>query len=220
MPISPVRILGPWALVVLLTIAGCASTQIVNQWSNPDYTSPHFRKILVIGVSKQTSVRRTFEDEFVAQLKAAGVDAVPSYRYIPEDGPVGEARMQEAVKRAGADAAILTRLVRVEQKTHVTPGYYGLPPAYGFYRWYSSAWLDYYEPPRVYRYEVYTSETSLYDMARNQVVWTGTVQTTAPGEIREEIKSYVEVVMKALNEKNLLRVSNSTRSGPGPSSAY
>jgi len=38
-----------------------------------------------VGVSKQPSIRRTFEGEFVAKLKATGVDAVPSYRYVPED---------------------------------------------------------------------------------------------------------------------------------------
>lgn len=37
----------------------------------------------VIGVSTQAGIRRRFEDEFVAKLEAAGVDAEPSYRYIP-----------------------------------------------------------------------------------------------------------------------------------------
>jgi len=48
-------------------LTGCAATQIINQWSNPDYTAATFKRVLVIGVSKQTSIRRTFEDEFVAQ---------------------------------------------------------------------------------------------------------------------------------------------------------
>ena len=58
--------------------------------------------------------------EFVARLVAAGVDAVPSYRYIPEDGRAAEARLQEAVRLANADAAIVTRLVRVEKRTNVS----------------------------------------------------------------------------------------------------
>lgn len=204
MLISPFRIFGLPAMAVALALAGCASTQIVSQWGNPAYKSPHFRKVMVIGVSRQTSIRRTFEDEFVARLKAAGLNAVPSYQYIEEDGQVGEARLKQAVKQAGADAAIITRLVKVEQKTTVTPGFYEPVPAYGFYGWYSSGWLGYYEPPRVYQYEVYTSETSLYDMVKNQVVWTGTVQTTAPGDIHKEIKYYVETVIRALDEKKLL----------------
>ncbi|HSE85513.1 MAG TPA: hypothetical protein VLJ79_04775, partial [Candidatus Binatia bacterium] len=137
------------ALAVALSLTACAaSTKIVNQWANPDYASPRFRKIMVIGVSRQPSIRRTFEDEFVTRLKAAGVDAVPSYLYIREDGRVDEARLQEAIKQATADGVIITRLVRVEKKTEVSPGFYQPAPAlgFGFYPGYSAAWIGYYEP--------------------------------------------------------------------------
>jgi hypothetical protein len=191
-------------LAVMLT--GCASTEIVNQWTNPEYTSPRFKRIMVIAVSRQPSIRRTFEDEFVAKLKEAGVDAVPSYRYIPEDGPVDEARLQAVVKQANADAAIITRLVRVERRAEVSPGHYRPATAltFGFYGGYNSAWLGYYEPPYIYEYNVYISETSLYEVTKNQLVWSGTVQTREPGNINKEIKRYVETVIESLRDKNLL----------------
>jgi hypothetical protein len=108
MQFSPLRVFI-LALTVTFGFNGCATaTEIVNQWVNPDYGSPRFRRIMVVGVSKQPGIRRTFEDEFVAKLKAAGVDAVPSYFYIPEDGQVEEARLQEAVKRASADGIIIS----------------------------------------------------------------------------------------------------------------
>ena len=192
------------AVAVALGLAACAaSTKIVNEWVSPDYTSPRFRKIMVIGVSKQPSIRRTFEDEFVKQLKATGVEAVPSYLYIPEDGQVDEGRLQAAVKQAGADAVMVTRLVRVEKKTEVSPGFYQPAPPFSFYGGYSAAWLGYYEPPRVYQYDVYISETSLYDMTKNRLVWAGTVETTAPHDINREIERYVDTVIDALKGKNI-----------------
>ena len=204
MRVSPFWICGAFSGAVLV-LAGCSSTQIVNQWSNPAYASPSFKKIVVIGVSKQTSIRRSFEDEFVTQLTAAGLDAAPSYRYIPEDGPVDESRLSQAVAQAGADAALMTRLIGVEQRATVSPGFYRAVPAHGFYGWYSSAWSGYYEPPRLYRYKIFVSETSLYDMAKNQVVWSGTLEITAPGDVTKEIKDYVSTVIGALSEKKLLR---------------
>ena len=121
MQLLPLRILA-LTIAVALSVAGCAaSTKIVNQWTSPDYTSPRFKKIMVIGVSTQPSIRRTFEDEFVTKLKAAGIEALPSYLYIPEDGQVDESRLQAAVKQAGADAVIITRLVRVDKKSEVSP---------------------------------------------------------------------------------------------------
>lgn len=201
---SPLRIAV--ALVLFLVAAGCSSTKLVNQWENPEYVPVGFNRLLVIGVSRQPGLRRTFEDTFVARLKAEGVGAVPSYQLIPEDGPVPEARLQEAVERAGADGMLITRLVRVEQRTEVSPGYYAPAPAVaiGVYPWYSGAWLGYYEPPRVYRYDVYISETSLYDVRRNQLVWSGTVQTRDPRDLDREIRHYVDTVIKALKKEQVL----------------
>jgi len=192
----------PLALVALA--AGCGSSRVVNQWSNPEYASPHFNRIMVIGITKQPSIRRTFEDEFVARLKEKGVDAVQSYLFLPEDGPVEEARLNEGLRQANVDATITTRLVKVEQKTEVRPGMYAPGPPYGFYRGYYGAWSGYYEPPTVYQYDVYISETSLYDVTRSQLVWSGTVQTQDPGDIRKEIARYVDVVIDALKDRNLL----------------
>jgi hypothetical protein len=92
-------------------------------------------------------------------------------------------------------------------RARVTPGYYDPLPVGRFYGWYSHAWSGYYEPPRVHPYEVYISETTLHDVARNEVVWTGTVKTTDPDNIHEAIEQYVETVMEALEEKNVLRAA-------------
>ena len=203
MGIPPGRIVGSLIAAALL-LGGCAATQIIDQWSNPSYPAASFKRILVIGVSKQTSIRRNFEDEFVAQLRAAGADAVPSYEFTPEDGPVEESRLARAVKQAGADAVITTRLVRVERKAEYIPGTYGPYPGFGFYRWYSSAWVGFYEPPRLRFYDIYISETSLYDVRNDRLVWSGIAKTTQLGDIRQETKEFVEVVIAALREKNLL----------------
>jgi hypothetical protein len=113
--------------------------------------------------------------------------------------------LKEMVKQAGADAVIITRLIRVETKADVAPGAYGPFPGFGFYRWYSSAWVGFYEPPRLNFYDIYISETSLYDVAQDQLVWSGIAKTTELGDIGKEIKEYVEIIIKGLNNRNLLR---------------
>jgi len=186
-------------LVLSLAAAGCASTHVVHEWRNPELaTLPRFKKIMVFEVNQQPGIRRSFEDQFVLRLKAAGVDAVPSYRFITEDGPVEEQRRREAFAQAGADATLVTRLVRVQQMYPVSPYYY-YPPAPRFYR---GPWYGYYGPP-AYPYEVYVSETSLYDTARNELVWSGTVEAS-PTEVSEDIARYVNVVIEALQKQNLL----------------
>jgi hypothetical protein len=189
-----------------LTLGGCSgasSSLVVNQWSNPGYSSPSFKRIMVGGVGEEGSTRRNFEDEFVNQLKTAGVDASPSYRHIPEEAKIDEAQVKQAAQRAGADALITARAVNVEQKTEVGPYYPA--PAIGIYGTNVGAiWQGPYGSPSVRRYNEYTSETTLYDLTKNEVVWTGTIKTTDPGNTTTAIKTYVEAVIKALGEKNLL----------------
>ena len=205
---SSLRILA-LSLVMVAGAVGCtSSTKLVSQWENPQGVPARFARLLVIGVTRQPALRRTFEDQFVARLKAVGVDAVPSYLSIPQDGQVEEARLQEAVRQTGADAILMTRLVSVERKTEVTPGSYGpvggFGPVGGMYPWYSAGWVGYYDPPRVYQYDVYLSETSLYDVPNNRLVWSGTVETRAPGDLDRAITRYVDTVIKALKKEQVL----------------
>lgn len=191
--------------IAMLVLGACASTSLVNQWKDPAYAARGFKRVMVVGVTKQASTRRTFEDEFVSALKASGVDAVQSYTALAEDGQVEEQKLVKAVETLGADGVITARLVKAEQKTEVTPGYYRPVPTVGFYGWYSSAWMGVYDPPMVYQYDVYTSETSLYDKAGGKVVWSGTAQTSAPGsDVRKEIAAYAKIMIKAMKDAKVL----------------
>jgi hypothetical protein len=191
-------------VVGCLALAACSSTQLVNQWSNPAYSGPAFKKVMVVGVTRQAAIRRSFEDAFVAQLKAAGVNATASYPYIPQDGPVAEAVLKQAVKEAAVDGVIITRLVRVQQQTVVSPGYDVSDPAMVMHSFYTTAFNTNYEPPVVYHEEIYTCETTLYDAAKSQVVWRGTAQTTSLGDIDKEIQNYAEIMIRALKDKQLI----------------
>ena len=214
MNITLSRVFALLVLTAALALAGCSTTKpIVNEWSNPGYTSSSFARIMVGGAGEQTSILRNFEDEFVAQLRAAGVDALPSYRYIPEDQSIDEAKLKQAAKGAGADAAILARSVNVERKTEYGPSYYPGTSFGVFGSHVGASWSGLYGAPSIRHYDVYTSETTLYDVAKNDVVWAGTVQTTQPENVNTAIKSYVEAVVKALNEKNLLRIKKPGQAG-------
>jgi len=197
-------------LFVMLVFAGCSATKpiVLSEWRSPAYPAGAFKRIMVGGLGGETSIRRNFEDEFVGQLRATGVDAVPSYSVIAADEKVDEAKLKQLAQQAGADALLFARLVQVEQKTEYGPGYYPYT-SFGIFgsnysSWYGLSWYGLGGPPSVYRYNEYISETTLYDLRKNEVVWTGTIKTTQTDNMRTAIKSYVEMVMKTLREKNLV----------------
>ena len=201
----PMRVLTFVVLTGTLFFAGCASTpMLVSQWNNPAYESPSFKRIAVSCVDGHISIRRNCEDEFVAQLGASGGNALPSYRSFPEAAKLDETKVKQIAKEAGADGALIIRSVGVEQKTEVSPTYFPTPGFGIFARHVSATWYGWYGAPRVYRYEEYTSEATLNDLIKNQVVWAGTLKTTAPDNVDSAIKTYVGNVIGALKDKNLL----------------
>lgn len=190
---------------LLFAVTGCAAKRIVSQWSNPDYASAPraFKKIMVAGAIDQDAIRRNLEDRFVVELRAAGVDALPSYRLVPDHGKDIEESVKAAVQSAGADGVLVTRLIRVEQRTEASPGYF--QPSFGYYHWYYPGWYGgFYAPPSYYQYPVYYSETTLYDAVKNEIVWSGTIRTIDPENANETIANYVAVVVTALKENRLL----------------
>jgi hypothetical protein len=192
-------------VIVALLLAACSTTTptpILTEWRNPAYPTAPFKRIMVGGPSGNSSIRRNFEDEFVAQLRAMGVDALASYKYIPEDQEIDEAKLRQAAQKARADAILFPRSVQTEEKTKFGPTF---PFSFGIFGPnVGASWSGPAGSPSVSRYKEYTSETVLYDVAKNELLWSATIKTTEPENMQTAIKSYVAAVVQALDAQNLL----------------
>jgi hypothetical protein len=96
------------AALFALFIAGCATTHLDSQWSSPDFVNNKITgKLLVVGVSRDDTVRRLYEDEMTAQLASRGLTTVRSYELIP--GPLvlgGNTALLKAARDAGANTIL------------------------------------------------------------------------------------------------------------------
>jgi hypothetical protein len=169
-------------------LAACAAPTVLNtQWLNPQFAGqPPMRSILVLGITRDPTNRRVFEDQMVAQLAARGVRAVPSYRFAPDAGAVEQVKLEQAVKEAGVAGVLLTRVVNVTEQVNVAPGMMmGPPMGYGFggfYGYYGGMWAaSYYMPPTVYTTQHVAADTRLFETGRFTVVWSATTTTTPGG---------------------------------------
>ena len=118
----------------------CASTAINARWVNPQAGNRlPVKSVMVMGINRDSTARRIYEDAMVAQLNARGVKAVQSYKFLPEDGPAEQQVIQAAVAKVGADAVLISRTVSVTNEVQVSPGYVAGPP-WGF-GWPRFLWL-------------------------------------------------------------------------------
>lgn len=174
------------AAALLCGAGGCASgPQIVNDWRDPQFKGPAFRKVAVVGITDRETNRRIFESAFVAKLQEKGVEAVPSYDVAPADTKMSREEIERLVADANVDAIITTRVVDRSRRTEFSAGAY--PSHYrDYYGFYDYSWGYYHDPSYVYRYEVVSLETNVYETRDYRIVWSGTSETVDPASVEAE----------------------------------
>jgi hypothetical protein len=205
-----------WLVVcVAALLTACAGPTMIGDWLNPGFQGPAFKKILVMGISPDSNVRRIFEDQFVAELQARNVDAMASYRQTQDDGQLGEDQIREIMRKTGAGAVVVTRVARVDRETVVNPGstrvttlgparnHWGDHRHDNFYGLYRSAWTT-HMPPTVHEFDVYTLETNLWSVDGNELVWSGTTESLAPSNVFREIEQLIGLVIDAWVKRGLI----------------
>src|SRR5262245_7186553 len=90
-------------VAVLALLAGCATSQLVEQKSNPDYVGKSFKSVMVVAVANDEIIRRTYEDRVVALLGKRGTKGIPAYAAVGGRGQVEEADLRQAIARSGAE---------------------------------------------------------------------------------------------------------------------
>jgi hypothetical protein len=188
-------------------LAACGTTtKIPNAWRNPAHEGMPFQKIFVIGVGKNESNRRLFEDRFAEVLSGGGAVALTSYGSLPDSQRLSEAQVREAIEGGGYDGVIVSRLLGVEEETeYVPPRTYSVPRHYGgYYHYYGTSWDVVHEPGYFKTHTTVRLETNLYDVGTGELVWSGQSETFDPSSLEDIIESATKAVAKRLSEESLI----------------
>ncbi len=192
---KPLRL---FVTAVSLVLCACSTMSVTNQWRDSTWPGPPASNVVVVGISRSDTMRRVFEDTFAQHLQAAGVQASASYTQIPS-GNNGAVRLRDLVKGSGAQAVLVTRVERVEQRVNVTPS----GPMYGgFYGWYGGAWAS---TPDINQYEVVTLETSVWDAKSEKLIWTATTENVASSSIPKTTTDLANTLIPKMKADGILR---------------
>jgi len=193
------------AFAALALVAGCATSQLVSQQANPDYVGKHFKSVMVVAVTQDDLVRRTFEDRMVAQLAKRGTKGIPSYAVVSR-GQIEEAELRQAVARSGAEGVIVTRVTRIDRSSGTVPGgtvMVGIGG--GFYGYYSTVWQTVTVAPEKITGPSWTvSETRLFDTRNGALAWTGVMDTRENDDLGAALTQYIEVIFDAMVNDRVL----------------
>jgi hypothetical protein len=209
---------------------GCSSTTIQSSWTDPTFSGTPFGRIAVVALFDSEAESRTFEENAAAALDARGVDAIPSYAILGDDGRVYEQEELKAeLARADVDGILIYRLIAVDERNvYRDPGPYMRVPGtmvWGDpYYWYYYPRWDYYWHWRssldVTRSQDYWEplaymivESSLFDARRDRLVWTAKSETIDGAKFASVADSIVAKVTGRLAAMNVIASRASDRDG-------
>ena len=188
-------------------ITSCATTTLDAVWSDPNYQGGKLQDVLVIGVAREQTNRRLFEDKFVAQLKSYGTNAIASYTIIPSEEKLDKKTVESEIRRLGVDAVIETRLVNVNQEKQYIPrsGRYG--PLYTGDNWYG-AYSRGYELANARGYfaiyKVARLATNIYYTKTEKLIWSSLSDTIIEDSVENAIGSVIKAIIKSLTDNKLI----------------
>jgi hypothetical protein len=203
--------IGGLCLVVAGLLASCSTTSMINRWTDPAYTGGKMKHVLVLGVSGNPAMRRSFEDSYVSRLGAYKVQAEPSYRQFPDAGQITKEEVEAYVRAQGIDHVLVARIVdrqTVQEYVPPTvstmyapsyPGYYG-----GWYPYYSMSYSTVVSPGYTYERVIVTVETNVYDVPSTKMIWNGMTDTEMGDTVANHIADYIDVVISYLKRDKLI----------------
>lgn len=194
-----------FVLPFLFLLSCGTNTTIVSSWRDPETTvaAEQFKKILVVALVQNESVRRTTEN------RIASIDERfhPSYSIF--NGAASSFSMDEKLKilkDENYDGVVTMRLVDTQKETTYVPGTnnYAYAPygGYGYYGgafggWYGSYSVNYYDPGYYEETMYYLVETNIFSLNKNKLIWSGVSKSASMNDVGGMVD---EIITETINE--------------------
>ena len=197
------------SFITAAVMMSCASSSIVASWHDQSYIDKGIlNDVLIIAVTNDETVRRLYEDGFVAQLSSEGARAVPSYSLSDPDLEPTKESIEAAVKESGAQSVLITRHLSTDTKEHYRPPqvhYVHDDPFYrGIHRYYPMAYRQVYTPGYNVKVTTVSLESNLYDANNGNLVWTTRSESVDPAMTKKFVDELIGLFKADLKKNNLL----------------
>ena len=189
-----------------IALNGCSTSRLVDVWKDPQFNFNSINKVVVIAAIDGKAKRRIWEDSFVKVLSNYGIEAVPSYKYYPNDIPKPE-DVHNLIDNKFDGVVLVRRLNTKIYKRYVPGDYYAVPVGwvhYPFFRRYSFVYSYYHTPGYFVKSRVFNFNVGLYEANdKGNLIWEGTGEVIDPGSQKDLIKELSNLVIPNMINKSI-----------------
>ena len=195
-------------------ISSCSSTQLVNNWKDPDTVLFHAYKVLIVGMTENETVREDFENKLKAAFEQRNVEAVRSLDLFDvqftnaKQSEKELSDVEEQLLDKDFDAILFTKVIGSEDKKTLRAK---LSNVDGYLRTFQDDYLRhqgiYYEDGYYETFTVFHAETTLYCICvgkERQTIWRAGIDITDPQNFEKSVDDYVKLVVLAMEKQDLI----------------
>ena len=197
-------------LISMFLFVGCSTTDLVDNWKNPDIDTYEATKVLIVGMTTNAEARKAFEDRLRKEYQSRDIIAVSSYKYFNNEKKTEDdlSKIENRLLADGFDTILFSKIIGSENKQRLSKSYKDIDNTY---RRFKDDYYDnqdiYYNPEYYEQYPVYHAEASLYCICTTkarELIWKGFIDITDPTDIKETVDDYVKLMVFILEENDLL----------------
>ena len=180
------------AVLVTSVTPVTAQTVLTDVWKDKDHRVD-VKKIAVFWIVQATENRLLAENEFVRQLKARGINAMPAYVVIGPDKLVDRDTAVAKIKVLGADALLTLRVTdkQTVQSPIPRPGTTAPSNLPGYYQYiYNAPTVDPSGPAYL--------ETILFDVKTERRIWTARSVTKVDVIDQKAVSEFIALMIDRL----------------------
>ena len=192
-----------FGLLLILLVTACAPIKNLEVWKSETYNQP-LEKVLIIALAQEDSVRKQFENVLANQLVERGVEAIPSYKVLPESKTKPDRGVVLAkVRELGVGNVLVARSI---SKKEITNHQYGgvVLGGVAIYNdgWYGASYGYSYD--KQYDTDFFTVSTKLYDVESKVPVWSYIAQVKVTGAKQGAVNQLVPTIIEQLEASQLV----------------
>lgn len=198
-----------FSLIIIISCSG-AKTEIIGEWQEESYQRGNIDKVLILGIFNKDKplLRRNFEDGMAKAFTDGGISATPSMDHMPYDQAIDSTTFEKYFKDLDIDAAVVSRLVGIDQARDYKAGYlYTIPynNYYGFYGYYYAGLQYANSTGYLSQNVVVVLETNIYETKDKKLIWSGISETVDPQKASDVIKSFGSELVSKLKKEGYFK---------------
>lgn len=201
-------------LPFLVLLLGCSSTNLVNNWKNPEIVIFDANKVLIVGMTNNMDARVKFETRLQEEFTKRNIESFRSIDLFDIEFTSSErseeelSEVEQQLLDKDFDAILFTKVVGSESRKTFRRKMNELDDFITSFRDdYLSNQPIYYDEGYYEQFTVYNAETSLYCICvgkERELIWRGNIDVMNPNNVEKSIEDYVKLVVFALTEQDII----------------